>query len=92
MSAVFTISHGYSNPNYSSQFSRSAASIYFASCNVRLQRSCCASAHLVHFGGKKAPQAFAYKNVNFFLFNCELERIDHGDLKGSNFEGDDNRK
>jgi len=45
--------------------------------------------HFYYYAHKKSPQSLLRKKiVNFFLFNYEPERIDHGDLKGSNFEDD----
>jgi len=38
--------------------------------------------------GKKAPRRVLRKTSHLFLFNCEPGRIDHDDLKDSNFEGD----
>jgi len=36
----------------------------------------------------KSPGCSLRKTSNLFLFNCEPGRIDHGDLKDSNFEDD----
>jgi len=40
-------------------------------------------AHVVRFGVN-----LLRKTSNLFIFNCEPGRIDHGDLKDSNFEDD----
>jgi len=37
---------------------------------------------------KKVPWRLLRRTSNMFLFNCEPGRVDHGDLKDSNFEDD----
>ena len=45
-------------------------------------------AHLLRLGINKPPRSLLRETPNLFLFNCEPERFDHGDIKNSNFEDD----
>jgi len=67
-------------PWWSFSSSKSLAVGYYINRRITLLFLCTRVAP----GGKKVT---VYKKTsNLFLFNCQSERIDHGDFKGSNFE------
>ena len=46
-------------------------------------------AHVLRLGGGgKKPLVVCLEKVKYVFFNCQPERIDHGDFKDSNFEDD----